>query len=192
VSRWTGICKKPRREFPPATPGIVWKFQKRTGKRGPSGQRGTKNHDVGGKRKKASGFFLEIRHAIPDRRIDHGFAAEGVRNGLTVSLEQKLIQAVVLIEQPQGGFKPLGQHVHRRSLQAFVIDPVHFQNDADVSRFREEDVRSQEAKEIDHGIERSHLFVVLENASEIQHGFPRTTETGVNFAGSYSRRSFAA
>ncbi len=51
---------------------------------------------------------------------------------------------------------------------------------------------TDEAKEIDHRIERAHFFVVLQNPFDVQHGLPRTTETGVSLAGSYSRRSFAA
>jgi hypothetical protein len=118
-----------------------------------SGKRGAKNDQVNGERKKAFGFFLEIRDAIPDRRIDNGFAAERMRNGLMVALEQELIDAVVLIEHAQGRFQTLGQGVHSRSFQAFVIDTANFNNDTDLPRFRKEDMRSDKAKEIDHGIE---------------------------------------
>jgi hypothetical protein len=53
-------------------------------------------------------------------------------------------------------------------------------------------MRSDKTEEIDQGIERAGFVVVLEDSPEIQHGVLRKTTMGVNFAGSYCRRSLAA
>ena len=124
---------KPRREFRPGPAGIAGEFQQRLRQRAPGGGSGAENDKIDRKCKKLFGFFFEIGHAVADRRIDNGFAAEGMRNGLAVAFEQELIHPVVLIKQAQGGFEALGQRVHCCSFETLIIDTAHFENDADVS-----------------------------------------------------------
>src|SRR5258708_11884471 len=113
-------------------------------------------------------------------------------NRLAISFEEKLVYAIVLSKQPQCRFEALGEGINRRSMEALVVDALQFENDTGVARLREKHLRSDEAEEIDHGVERAGLLVGLEDALEVQHGVARDTEMGVIFMGSYWRRSLAA
>src|SRR5215813_3332580 len=171
---------------------ILGEMEKAADDRAPRGKRGTQNHKVDGKREQPIRFGGEVGDSVADGGIHDGLAAERMGNCLAVPFEQKLIDAIVFVEQAQCGFEALGKGVNRRGIETLVVDTVEFENDASVARFREKDARSDEAEKIDQGIERASLFVVLEDAFEVQHGVARRTETGVSFAGSYWRRSFAA
>ena len=72
-------------------------------------------HDViDRKRKQCVRFTSEIGDSILDGGVDDWIAVELVGNPFVVSFEQILVDAIVLVEQLQGGFQTLGETVDRR------------------------------------------------------------------------------
>ena len=98
--------------------------------------------------KRLSDLALEIRHAVPNRGIDDGFAAEVCEGWQTVSFEQILIQAVVLIEQLERDSSAWStcRWPHLRGIRN---RHRQFRERPRTPRFREEDMGPEEAIEID-------------------------------------------
>ena len=86
-----------------------------------------------------------------------GFAIELVGNRFVVLFEQVLVDAVVLVEQLQCGFETLGEAVDRSAIEAFVINPTYFEDDADLAALGQKHRRSDEPVEIDLPAERAGL-----------------------------------
>ena len=57
------------------------------------------NHVVDGEGEKRVGLAAEIGDAVLDRRVDDGVAVEFVRDGLVVSLEEILVDAIVVAKE---------------------------------------------------------------------------------------------
>jgi len=69
--------------------------------------------------------------------------------------KHELIDAIVLVEQPERGLEALRQRVNGRSLQTLVVDTAHFERNANVPGLGEEGVRPDEPEQIHHRIERT-------------------------------------
>src|SRR5207244_3275392 len=75
-----------------------------------------------------------------------------------------------LTKRLESAFKLLREACERGLVQAFVIDTPHFHHNAEVSRLGEEHVGVDEAVEVHLFVERTCLFVVLENPFKLKHG----------------------
>ena len=80
--------------------------------------------------KERVGLAAKIGDAILDRGVYDGIAVELVRDGFVVALEEVLVEAVVFVEQLQGGFEAFCETVNRCVVETLVVDAANFEDDA--------------------------------------------------------------
>ena len=69
-----------------------------------------------------------------------GLSVKFVRDARIVLLEKILVDAVVLIKEPQSGFKAFGEGINGSAIQAFIVDAVDLENDAQLACLGQEDL----------------------------------------------------
>ena len=106
------------------------------------------------------------------RCIDDGAAVDLVWNAGVVPFEEILVDAVVLIEQAECGFQPLGKRVNRRTVEALIIYATNFEDYAKFSALGEKNAVAQEAIEVDLSVEGAGFLVVFDDARELKHVSP--------------------
>jgi hypothetical protein len=109
---------------------MLRKFQNGCPNRAPRRESRAKDNEEDGQREQLVRFRGEIGDTIADGRIDDRLSAEGVRNRLSIALEQELIDAIVLVKHPKRRLQALRQTVDGWSVEAFVIDALEFEHDS--------------------------------------------------------------
>src|SRR5882762_8064720 len=127
------------------------------------------NHVVDGKRKKGVGLAAKIGDAVLDCRVYNLITVEFVRDGLVVSLEEVLVDAIVVAKQFQRRLETLREYIDACSVEALVIHTTHFENDAELAGLRKEHFGADEAVEVHPFIERASLVVVFEDSFKPEH-----------------------
>src|SRR5882724_10931648 len=110
------------------------------------------NYVVDRKRKKRVRFGRKESDAIFDGGIDDRIAIELVRDRFVVSLEEVLVDAVVVVEYLECRFEAFCQAVERVAVQALVVDAPNLKDDAQISGLGKENMRIDKAVEV-------HLFI---------------------------------
>src|SRR5712692_4771383 len=87
------------------------------------------NYVVDGKREKRVRFGRKESDAIFDSGIYDSIAIELVRDRFVVSLEEVLVDAVVVVEQLECRFETFCEAIDRVSVQALVIDAPNLKDD---------------------------------------------------------------
>ena len=128
------------------------------------------NHVVDREGKKRVGLAAEVGDAILDRRVHDGVAVEFVRDGLVISLEEILVEAIVVAKEFQCGLETLGQCIDGCSVEALVIHATHFENETELACFCKEHFGADESVQVHSLVERAGLLVVLEDAFKPEHG----------------------
>src|SRR5260370_31308931 len=114
-------------------------------------------------------YARKMRQAILDGSMYDRSVIELVGDRFVVPLEEVLVNAVVFVEQLESRFEALCQAVERVPVQALVVDAPNFKDDAEVSRLGEENMGIHKPVKIHLLVERTRLFVVLENPLQLQH-----------------------
>src|SRR3984893_13982498 len=128
-------------------------------------------HDViNRQRKELARFAAKIFDAVEDSGINHRMAVKLERDPRVVAFEKILVDAVMFIEKSQSRLEAFGEGVNGRAIQAFIVDAVDFEDDAQVACLGQENLIAHESIEIDLAIECASLLVILKNALEAKHG----------------------
>src|SRR5579883_3192867 len=128
-----------------------------------SGESRAQDNEIDGQGKQLFGFLREIVDAVANRVVCDGLPAKGVGDGVLIAFKKQLVDTIAFVEQAKRGFQAFRKTVDGGSIQAFVIDAPHFEDDAYLAGFREEDLWTDEAEQIDQRIERTGFLVVLED-----------------------------
>ena len=105
---------------------------------------------------------------------------EGVGQGDPIPLQHVLIEARVLIPEPQRHFEAPRHGLSLVGIQAGVIDPAERQHHAEVAAFREEHPVIHKAVEVDQRAHRAGVPVVLHDLRQTPHG--RSLRVSVRYA----------
>ena len=116
-----------------------------------------------------SSLGSQVRDTVFDGGVYDGITVEFVGNGLVVSFEEVLIDAVVFVKEFQRGFEALREAVNRGTIEALVVNATYFEDDAELPRLREEDIGIDKPIQIHLLVERARLLVILENPLEFKH-----------------------
>src|SRR6266436_6321656 len=122
-----------RPEFTECFGGPFLDFQQRTSECASVAEALEQNYVVDRKRKKCVQFGRKESDAIFDGGIYDRIAIELVWDRFVVSLEEVLVDAIVVVEQLKCRFETLCQAVERVAIQALVVDPPNLKDDAKVS-----------------------------------------------------------
>src|SRR5229473_7669386 len=123
-----------RPEFTERFGGPFRNFQQRTSECSRVPEALEQNYVVDGKRKKRVRFGRKESDSIFDGGIYDRIAIELVGDSFVVSLEEVLVDAVVVVEQLQCRFEALCETVERVHVKALVIDTPDFKDDSEVAR----------------------------------------------------------
>src|SRR5579859_1071123 len=137
-----------RPEFTERFGGPFRNFEQRTSECAGVAEALEQNYVVDRKRKKPVRFGRKESDPILDGSIYDWLAIELVRDRFVVSLEEVLIDSVVVVEQLQRRFEALSETIERVPVQALVINTPDLKDDAEVSRLGQEDMGINEPVQV--------------------------------------------
>src|SRR5438477_1927397 len=131
---------------------------------------------------------IEVRRSLLDRLVGDRLIARRRGDRSHPPLAQILIDTTVLVEHAERRFEPVDDLPTAVNIEAFVVDALQQEDDADMPGLRQKRVLVHKTPECEQAVDAAGLVVIAEDALDGQHGRTSTSKRAC-LAASYRNRT---